>query len=259
MTIARGRRTAFTLVELLVVIGIIAVLIGILLPALSKAREQSRIVKCQSNLRQLGQAMVMYANENLGYVPADARNSGGELAHDWLWWQLDRIASIEQSAIAPMLNLTASNLGVLRCPSDNYELRVKQNTAGVNGPYFFSYSMNWLITSGGSNAAAVAGMPPVCRKLVDVLSSADKILMYEEDQATIDDGNGELWTNGGGVNLLALRHNWSMRQVADIPSATLPVPNPNAKGNVLFCDGHVDYVERSFAHTPEHTVGGPWP
>jgi prepilin-type N-terminal cleavage/methylation domain-containing protein len=60
---------AFTLVELLVVIGIIAILISILLPVLSKAREQSNKTKCLSNLRALGQAMYLYAANHKDRLP----------------------------------------------------------------------------------------------------------------------------------------------------------------------------------------------
>jgi prepilin-type N-terminal cleavage/methylation domain-containing protein/prepilin-type processing-associated H-X9-DG protein len=67
-------RRAFTLIELMVVVAVIALLMGILLPSLSAAREVARSIKCSSNIRQLGQANELYARDNKGqYVLAHAR------------------------------------------------------------------------------------------------------------------------------------------------------------------------------------------
>src|SRR5687767_568898 len=76
----RKGRNGFTLVELLVVVGIIAVLVSMLLPALNKARAQAQKTACLSNLRQLGVGMRMYANDHADRLP---NSNPANTVNDW--------------------------------------------------------------------------------------------------------------------------------------------------------------------------------
>ncbi len=121
----------FTLVELLVVIGIISVLIAILLPALNKAREAAGSVVCLSNQRQLGMVMAMYANENQGWLPPDVALEGGR------WPAL----LVRKGYInTPMAPTTSSAVleGVFSCPAET-AARTRANTVW----YQTNYGLSW--------------------------------------------------------------------------------------------------------------------
>ncbi|MEA2710299.1 MAG: hypothetical protein QOF78_2900 [Phycisphaerales bacterium] len=93
---AGKQRRAFTLVELLVVIGIIAIMIGILLPTLSNARRAARTTACLSNIRQLGTTWGIYISENKGKLPYYLWQApAGEADKAWNWYWLGILSNLK--------------------------------------------------------------------------------------------------------------------------------------------------------------------
>ena len=160
----------FTIIELLVVIAIFAMLIGLLAPALSAARRQARSVQCRENLRQVGQALLMYSNANNGWIfPASKDSVSGQVRADAMGFDLPpherwpmKVFKVPTAPLPPTYNTAAYDAEpydpqtypaepytppILRCPADvepfeahSYvlnahlaDLRVKNGSGAVAG------------------------------------------------------------------------------------------------------------------------------
>lgn len=223
-----ARRLAFTLVELLVVMGLIAVLISLLLPALNKAREQAKCVACMSNLRQLCAATMMYNDNNHEQYPAPAW-IGDHEPDDWIYWEQG--LNPKQGVLMPYLGGYIP--GVLRCPSDDLDSHIL--TTGLNGSadfYRYSYSFNECMFN---HTNRVNHKPTMVRP--HIIHPAQKVLVIDENAQTIDDG---CWLSTSPAS--NDRNDLSNRHYEDQEDK---IKFSLGMGNAGFCDGHVERVMRT--------------
>lgn len=244
-----NRQSAFTLVELLVTIAIIAILASMLFSSLSRAHAAAHAAACENNLRQLGLAFTLYLQQNNDCFPTAAlKSSLGPQPEDWVWWQVQRTGSGSVTMRNPANGSVIRELGgynswYLRCPADrdalNRQVLWEQNPG--NEQYFYSYSLNGYDQHGMASYMSMERAVILLNRSSAIAHPADKIMVAEEKggpndgpgSATIDDGR---WEPPGYP--LTSRH--------------------SGKANVTFADGHVARVKRDFADSthPEHYV--PW-
>ncbi len=254
----RTKRNAFTLVELLVVIGIIALLISILLPSLNKARQQANLIKCQSNLHSMGQALTIYESTYKGAIPlaqVDKVNQYSGLTSNsypggnerqWFWmFELDSIAN---------RNLLGSNgyvvqLSKMFTDTDTVDFSTGYNPSGV--PYYWvsHYICNPRvlyapqINDRQGNAAALASQPPIDlfgnamdqnRKISDIRSPSTVFAIWDGPQSAVRDYNSYPVADQVdcfGMYDTGLVNSSVYNPSIDLDMAAFPAEYPNASSN----------------------------
>ena len=245
----RRTRRGFTLVELLVVIGVILVLVALITPGISSVRQKATAAACASNERQIYTAAVSFALDTGGrlpvpsYVqePAEATTAEFQRAACWVNLKTDPPGgqiNYNVGGLWPYFGSradAASRRAVMNCPGD----RDERSLWGVRAVRNFSYSFNSNIRIGPSPPGTGRAV-----RLAAVLHPADKIMVYEElgpndawcthPESSIDD------IPAGRHGSLSARNR--ARDISDGYANRWPAFYNNGLGNHCFFDGHVELL-----------------
>jgi prepilin-type N-terminal cleavage/methylation domain-containing protein/prepilin-type processing-associated H-X9-DG protein len=236
------QRQAFTLIEVLVVIAIVAILAALLLPALTKARERGLAIVCLNNTRQLAVACQLYTDDHNGMLPYNLGMSGhpeSSYRTDLNWvnnvmtWDVSsdntNTATITKAALG---SYVSGNAAVYRCPSD-HALSAVQSATGWNNR-IRSYSMNALVGNAGAfSTNGYNSNDPGYRqffKLAQMPRPADIFVFLDEHPDSIDDGYfvNKQTASGAYASSVVTYPEWT----------DLPGSYHNRSAAFSFADGH---------------------
>ncbi len=232
------RITAFTLVEIVVAIGIIGLLTAIMLPTLGRARRRAKAVVCASNVRQLGIAWICYAGDYEGFAMP-----GAETTKNTYWWGMVKAEGIEhrQGFIQPYLESGLKECSVYECPQQRF------GSYGLQGkPSTEPDDEKWITSTYGYNGYYLSppqsGWPETRDqpwKRIATVKGPDKVFVFAD---TLIDLSGSL-------------KNTSLLDPTDLyhssPGGNEWRKNPhpttcfrhNDRANVFFVDGHWGAVD----------------
>ncbi|MBN2562010.1 MAG: prepilin-type N-terminal cleavage/methylation domain-containing protein [Phycisphaerae bacterium] len=236
---------AFTLLELLVVISILALLMGLLLPSLSQSRGEAEAMVCASNIRQIGLANNFYANDNHQYYCPGAADFMPTNLHRWHGMR-DHPSQPFNGERGPLLPYLGSEGGIRACPSvrinlpENDPRRFEKNCGG------YGYNLAFL----GRQLEKATGGHYVVE--TDLVGAKNDRIRHPAETVMFTDS---VFLSGDLIE-------YSFAEPRFFPTfGTRPDPSihfrHNRQANVVWCDGHVDQRRMTFSWTSGLYPGDP--